>query len=1763
MTDPALKRRAHRGQMTKLLNKAEAIVRKDVVGQSDIDILVSTFDNMKTKLDLLQELDEKISDAIKDAGDYENSIVEADDYATDIKEHLAKYQSYMQRITAPAAESTADTSINTQRSDTSSSSRTKKVNLPKLTLTQFSGDILQWQSFIDSFKAAIDNDEMLDNIQKFQYLKAQISGEAAKVIDGLSLTNDNYLVAMALLEERYGQPHKVRSALMKALWELPKPNGNVHSLRTFFDRLQAYIRGLDALGKREESYGDLLVPIILEKLPGSLRKILAREHGNQEWSLSDLRRYISREIDAMEADQSDISVRHDSDSDYAGLPTTAQAFYTHAAKPLQKVCVFCKGGHKSGDCTKVTDPEKRSEIARRDRRCFNCLGNHKVRECKSLNKCRVCHRKHHTALCTAGSKTEPPSDKSNPDTASQTAAASGTVHVNSLSTHEIAYKRSVLLKTAVTEVSTRSNRNPVSATILFDEGATRSFITADLAEKLAAKSEGRTNMQIAAFGNKQHHQTLDHTKITIGTKYGPPVEITALIVPSICTPIRNHVDASTLDLPHIRGLTMAQPVNAGPHSHISILIGADFYWSFVGDRVIRGNGPTAVDSKLGYLLSGPMSRDVTFPNEVAAFHVMAETTPDPLERFWEIESIGIKDPVTQDESRCDFEHFRDSYIEKRQNQYVAKLPWKNDHPPLPTNYQTSEIRTRRMVQRLPQDTLAVYDRIIREQEARGFIEHVSDDDRSSGHYLPHHGVKKDSATTPIRVVFDCSSKASTQDPSLNDCLEKGPPLLNELAGILLRFRIHAIAYISDIEKAFLHIGLHEKERNFTKFFWLTDPQNPDSNFTTYRFASVLFGSISSPAILNAVLRTHLETKDCDTARNLQRNLYVDNVASGSPTSADAIAYYQDANHIVETGGFKLRSWSSNDSKLRELAESDGVLHQDFMAPLLGMKWDTQTDKLAFKPQVYTDPGSRDITKRAVVQRVSMLYDPLGLLSPTHVMGKIFTQSLWKKKLAWDQALAPDQIQEWNDIEKELSKATDTSIPRRYFDFNASGFCELHCFVDASTKAYGATVYLRHNENTSLAIAKTRVAPVKELTLPRLELMAALLGARLTKYTERQLISDLDITLKVLWSDSQIVLSWLRSEKHLPVFVKNRVSEIQASQFNQHKYCPTKQNPADLLTRGISSDALNSSHLWWHGPPWLKDGDWPISPVYDSKIDNDEESETTENVHVANTSPVSCDGIGAVIDVTKYSSLRKLQRVSAWVLRFLRNTLNPDVKIQDDVIRASEITNANKLWIEYTQRLHYPQEFQSLSKKSNTPSTLVRQLKIFLDQDDVLRCGGRLHNAPISEDAKFPVLLPPKHAYTKLLILDAHHRTAHSGVQGTVTLLRQTYWITGIRVSVKSVIRNCFVCKRLSGPAYKQPIRAPLPDFRVLKAPPFTVTGIDFTGELYAKSDTGQGERKCYVCLFTCANTRAVHLELVKDLSVATFLRAFRRFAARRSVPQKIISDNASTYQSAAKDLKRLFTNPDIETFMTSNNVEWQFIPKRAPWWGGFYERLIGMTKNAIRKVLGRAYVTFDELECILCEVEAAINDRPITFVYSEINDAIPLTPSQLLHGRLIKTLPYERYECDDLWDPSYGNKHSPLLERNKRLSETLARLWNKWTNEYLTTLRERHGQQHKTPSTENNVKPGDIVLVHSDVKKRLRWDMAVIQSLITGNDGIARAATIKTRTGHTNRPLTKLYPLEIGVSEQSCEKEKTNTTRPTRRAALDAREKIKIFASDV
>ena len=369
----------------------------------------------------------------------------------------------------------------------------------------------------------------------------------------------------------------------------------------------------------------------------------------------------------------------------------------------------------------------------------------------------------------------------------------------------------VLLKTAVAKVT--SGIYTVDANILFDEWAQRSFVTRNLANKLQLQTSGTEEVQLAAFGSSSKKVShIDTATIYLLTNSREKIAIDVLIVPTIAVPLRSR-QRNITSLPYLHGLKLAHPLTGEDIFSISLLIGADKYWDIVGNRVIRGDGPTAVQSKIGYLLSGPLPTPTT---ETATDCIMNIITSPPdmydLERFWKLETLGIQSEKDDESSSEYLTTYQRNCIVFKDGRYSAQLPWKRDNSELPDNYNITLKRTESTLRRLRQEPalLQMYGEIIADQERRDFIEKVTDntpDPDRRVHYIPHHGVRKDSATTPIHIVYDCSCRQNRDSPSLNDCLESTPPQLKDMASILTRFRLHRFAVCTDIEKRFCTCSL--------------------------------------------------------------------------------------------------------------------------------------------------------------------------------------------------------------------------------------------------------------------------------------------------------------------------------------------------------------------------------------------------------------------------------------------------------------------------------------------------------------------------------------------------------------------------------------------------------------------------------------------------------------------------------------------------------------------------------------------------------------------------------------------------------------------------------------------------------------------------------------------------------------------------------------------------------------------------------------------
>ncbi|XP_077861471.1 uncharacterized protein LOC144341701, partial [Saccoglossus kowalevskii] len=535
----------------------------------------------------------------------------------------------------------------------------------------------------------------------------------------------------------------------------------------------------------------------------------------------------------------------------ASLDTSGASNFHINAKPRRRpACVFCKENHIPNKCTTVTDPQQRKDIVFRNKLCLNCFGpNHRSNECWSKFSCRICSRKHHTSICGS-----PATSHFKASERAVKSTKEDVTHVKLTPT-----SGPVLLKTTKATVST-SNAS-ATANILLDEGAQRTFITEDLARKLQINSEDCSieHITLGAFGrDKSDVRAIKRTEITLKTNSGN-IALQCLIVPKISSPIQNVVAPTLQRHKYLQKLKIAPLVESGCFD-IDLLLGADHYWQIVEDHVVRGAGPTAVSSKLGYLLSGPS-------------HLNNVTTMN---------------------------------------------------------------------------------------------------------------------TTIMKALAD------TMQLHLNDCLESGPAITNDILDILLRFRTHQIGLTSDIEKAFLNVNLADEDRQYTKFFWLQNADDPESDFEVYQFKSVLFGSTSSQFMLNAVIKTHLEAQSSQIANDLKNNIYIDNVLTGTENQKEAIKYYRDSKEIMKNAGFNLRSWATNNTTLRNLLNNDNAADKSTLVNVLGLRWNTSHDTLHYSDNISNKRHlGNTVTKREIVRYTSSIFDPLGFLSPVHIHAKAFIQQFWK------------------------------------------------------------------------------------------------------------------------------------------------------------------------------------------------------------------------------------------------------------------------------------------------------------------------------------------------------------------------------------------------------------------------------------------------------------------------------------------------------------------------------------------------------------------------------------------------------------------------------------------------------------------------------------------------------------------------------------------------------------------------------------------------
>lgn len=664
--------------------------------------------------------------------------------------------------------------------------------------------------------------------------------------------------------------------------------------------------------------------------------------------------------------------------------------------------------------------------------------------------------------------------------------------------------------------------------------------------------------------------------------------------------------------------------------------------------------------------------------------------------------------------------------------------------------------------------------------------------------------------------------------------------------------------------------------------------------------------------------------------------------------------------------------------------------------------------------------------------------------------------------------------------------------------------QLHHFSDASERGFGASTYLRmtdENEEThcALLMAKSKLAPLKAMTIPRLELSAAVLAVQLDKTIREHL--DISLIDSVFWTDSTIVLQYIRSvEKRFQTFVANRIAKIHDhTEPSQWKHVSTEQNPADYVSRGMSAKELKDSTLWQNGPEFLAKPEehWPNQPHLESE---------NEAMEIKKTPQIySCNAdVNSPTDkfITSYSSWHRLKKAVAWILRLKSNLRHKEEIETNKYLTVDELNRAETAIIKYVQRCEFSNES---SKRLDKLSPATR--------DGIIRVGGRLMNAPLPEDAKHQIILPAKHHVTKLIIRQCHFACAHGGIERTFAEVRQRFWTS--RTMVKRVLGRCITCLRYKSPKQTQ-MMSDLPESRTIPGdPPFTRVGVDYFGPFLVKR--GRSDHKRYGCLFTCFATRAVHIEVAYSLETDSFINALERFVARRGQPAEITSDNGTNFVGAQRELAAALSawnQSQIHEHLLQQGIRWKFNPPAASHMGGVWERQIRSIRSLLLVLLKEQTLSEENLITLMCNIENIINSRPITKLSDDPNDPLPLTPNHLLKLRSSPDLPPGKFVKEDLY------------RRRWRQVQYLADLfWTRWINEYLPILQQRQ----KWLKAKENLAIGDLVIVADDNSPRYRWPLGLITAVYPGKDNLVRTVQVKTRSRLLERPITKICLLEGAV----------------------------------
>ncbi|XP_062713670.1 uncharacterized protein LOC134290528 [Aedes albopictus] len=1614
----------------------------------------------------------------------------------------------------------------------------------------FDGNPEDWPVFISNYEQSTTTCGYSD-AENLVRLQRSLKGNALESVKSRLLLPASVPHVVQTLRTLFGRPELLIRSMLNKIHQIPPPrHDRLETLMHFGLAVQNLVDHLKAANQYTHLTNPVLMQELVEKLPGSLRLDWAVfKNKYHTATLDTFGEFMSGLVTAASEVSfalpgSCLNQKHITDSrsgkqrtgntgilqahSIDGQLISQDTNTTARFKPV-KSCLACgRAGHRVAECQQFigASVDERWELVQQKGLCRTCLNGHGKWPCRSWSGCAVegCRQRHHTLL---HSSTPVETDNVSPS------------HVTSGGFEWPLFR--------IVPVVLYGRKSSQTIYAFIDEGSSYTLLEDSVAKRLgvSGKVEPLTlkwTGDVTRVEAKSQIVQFDISGKQVNSRYTITHARTVdrLVLP---TQTMEYKDLARR-FPHLRGLPIEDYELVQP----KLLIGLDNLRLCVPLKLREGgpSHPIGAKCRLGWSIYGCVPNQAAH-SSVVGFHVKASSDSDQemndlLRDYFTLDDAGVIDQSSLIESA---EEKRARLLLKDTtrrtpsgSKFETGLLWRTGKPDFPDSYPMAVRRLESLEHRLKREPSL--QECVRNQitdyERKGYTHRASLTELTSvesNHvwYLPLGVVTNPRKPNKIRLIWDVAAKVG--DTSFNSQLLKGPDLLTPLPKVLYQFRQYPVAVTGDIMEMFHQIKIRSPDCQSQRFLYR---ENTTDVPRIYVMDVATFGSTCSPASAQYAKNLNAEeyaTEYPRAAEAIIKKHYVDDYLDSFKTISEAVTVVNEVKLVHSKGGFTLRRFLSNVPEvLQGIGEEVETEMKDLdleragkIESVLGMKWVPDADVF-----IYTFGVREDIlqilrtdhvpSKREVARVVMSLFDPLGLISYLLVHGKVLIQELWMKGTEWDQEIPQDTNVRWRQWAESLKQLDRLRIPRYYFPSSPpkSFVClQIHLFVDASDAAYAAVVYFRlqteRDTQVALVGAKTKVAPLKALSIPRLELKAAVLGTRLMETIQNQ--HTYPVTQRFCWTDANTVLAWVRATDHRRYhkFVAVRVGEILSStQQSEWRWVPSKMNVADLATKWNNDSQAMAISPWFHGPAFLfePESHWPKQKV-----------STTTDVELRPVHPHLAHFSTSFL-LEKFNKWSKLLRVAAYVFRWIDNLRRrrSGENLELGYLTCEELRGAEEALVKMAQNECYSEEISILRRTQGPPemrhptvskSSTIYKKYPFVDDSGVLRSRGRIGAAPYkSFDAKFPIILPKRHTLTFLIVDWYHCRFRHANRETVFNEVRQRYEIPTVRRLLDNVQRACVFC-RIAKATPRPPVMAPLPEMRLTAfIQPFTYTGLDYFGPILVKQ--GRSNVKRWVALFTCLTIRAVHIEVVHSLSTISCIMAVQRFVARRGQPREFWSDNATCFQGTGNELAA-HNKALVEKFTTSR-CTWKFIPPSTPHMGGVWERLVRSVKVAVGAVLESSRKPDDEtLETILIEAEGMINSRPLTYVPLESADQEALTPNHFLLGNSSGA---------KFLSNSPLNNHMILRKSWKMARHIGDEIWRRWLKEYLPMITRRC----KWFEDVKDLQVGDLVLVIGGTTRN-QWIRGQIEEVYPGRDGRVRQALVRTSSGPVRRAAVKLAVLDV------------------------------------